>query len=131
MCSTNFDLNLEDFPQLPRIAPVHNSISYSKSIVKVVSTSSICISKPICNSNVPPSKPVSASFVCTIKPISNRNVRPSKTISPSSVSPIFGSSAPASKPTCAIYVRVSKPLLKMLVLVMYVQVNLVVVVMLA
>ena len=82
---------------------------FSKSIIKVVSTSSICRDKPICNSNIPPSKPVSASFVRASKPISNRNVDPSKTVSASSVRPVFHGSACASKPICAINVRVSKP----------------------
>ena len=67
MCSTDFNLNLEDFPTLPPIAPVRNSASFSKSIIKVVSTSSVCTGKLICGGNVPPSKLVNASFVCTSK----------------------------------------------------------------
>ena len=102
MCSTDFKLNLEDFPQLPRILPVRNSISFSRSIIKVVSGSSVRPDKSICDSTVSPSKPLSASFV------RNRNIRPSKTVSASSVSPIFGSSARASKPIRAINVRVTK-----------------------
>ena len=61
VCSTDFNLNLEDFSTLPGIVPVRNSISFSKSIFKVVSTSSVSPGKRICDSNVPPSKPVSAS----------------------------------------------------------------------
>ena len=75
VCSTDFNLNLEDFPTLPSIVPVRNSASFSKSIIKVVSTSSVRPGKLICDSNVPPSKPVSASFVHTGKPISNKNVQ--------------------------------------------------------
>ena len=107
MCSTDFNLNLEDFPQLPRIVPVCNSVSFSKSI-KWIITSSISPGEPICDSNVPASDTVSARFVCTSKPISSRNVRPSKTVYASFVSPIFGSSARASKPICAVNVHVSK-----------------------
>ena len=78
VCSTDFNLNLEDFPTLPSIVPVRNSVSFSKFIIKVVSTSSVRPGKFICDSNVPPSKPVSASFVHTGKPISNKNVSPIK-----------------------------------------------------
>ena len=49
---TGFNLNLEDFPQLPRIVPVRNSVSFSKSIINVVSTSSIRPGKPIFNINL-------------------------------------------------------------------------------
>ena len=66
MCSTDFNLNLEDFPTLPSIVPVRNFVSLSKSIIKVVSTSSICPGKLIFDSNVPPSKPVSATIIFTI-----------------------------------------------------------------
>ena len=86
MCSTDFNLNLEDFPTLPCIVPVRNSVCFSKSIFKVVGTSSVCPGKPICDSNVPSSKPVSASSGHTGKPISNRDVLPSKIVSASSVS---------------------------------------------
>ena len=85
VCSTDFNLNLEDFPTLPRTVPVRNPVSFNKSMFKVVSTSSVRPSKPICDSNVPPSKPVSASSFRASKPISNRNVRPSKTVSTSSL----------------------------------------------
>ena len=88
VCSADFNLNLQDFPTLARIAFVHNSVSFSKSIFKVVSTSSVRPGKPICDSNVPPSKHVSASSVQTSKPISNGNVHPSTTVSASSVSPV-------------------------------------------
>ena len=101
MCSKDLNLNLEDFPQLPRIVPVCNSVSFSKFIIKVSSTSSIRPGKPICDSNVPPSKPVSASFVRKSKPIGNRNVCPSKTVGAISVNPIFGSSARVGKPILA------------------------------
>ena len=37
--STDFNLNLEDFPILPSIVPDCNSVSFSKSIFKVVGTS--------------------------------------------------------------------------------------------
>ena len=77
-------MNLKDFPTLPRTNPV----SFNKSMFKVVSTSSVRPSKPICDSNVPPSKHVSASSVQTSKPISNGNVHPSTTVSASSVSPV-------------------------------------------
>ena len=87
LCSTDFSLNLEDFPILPRTVPVRSPVSFNKYIFKVVSTSSVCPIKPICDSNVPPSKPVSASSFGTGKPISNRNVCPSKTVSASSASP--------------------------------------------
>ena len=85
---------------MPRTAPVCNPVCFNKSIFKVVSTSSLRLSKPICDSNVPPSKPVSASSFRTGKPISNRNVRPSKTVSASSVSP--------GKPICASNVSLSE-----------------------
>ena len=52
VCSTDFNLNLEDFPTLPSIVPVRNSVSFSKSIIKVVSTSSVRPGKLICDSNV-------------------------------------------------------------------------------
>ena len=87
VCSTDFNFNLEDFPTLPRTIPVHNPVSFNQSMFKVVSTSSVRPSKPICDSNVPPSKPVSASSFRASKPIINRNVRPSETMSASSVSP--------------------------------------------
>ena len=103
---TDFNLNLEDFPQLPCIAPVRISVSFIKFIIKVVSNGSVCIGKPFCDSNVSPNKPVSASFVRT----SNRNARPNKTVSATSVSPIFGSSARASKPIRAINILVKKPI---------------------
>ena len=87
MSSKNFSLNLEDFPTLPCIVPVRNSFSFSKSIVKVVSTSSVRPGKLICDGDIPPSNPVNAIFVRASKPISNQNVHPSKTVSASSVSP--------------------------------------------
>ena len=87
VCSRNFSLNLEDLPTLPCIVPICNSFSFSKSIIKVVSTSSVRPGKLICDSNVPPSRPVNASFVRANKPISNQNVHLSKTVSASSVSP--------------------------------------------
>ena len=81
-------INLNETEKLGGITvPVRNPVSFNKSIFKVVSTSSVRPSKPICDSNVPPSKPVSASSFRASKPISNRNVRPSKTVSASSVSP--------------------------------------------
>ena len=76
VCSTDFNLNLEDFPTLPRTVPVRNPVSFNKSMFKVVSNSSVGLSKP-----------VSASSFRASKPVSNRNVRPSKTVSVSSVSP--------------------------------------------
>ena len=86
VCSTDFNLNLKDFPTLPCIVSVHNSTAFSKFIFKVVSTSSVVSGKLIFD-NVHPSKLVSANSVRTGKPISNRNVCPSKTVSASSVSP--------------------------------------------
>ena len=103
-----FIFEFVDFPQLPLIVPGFNSVSFSKSIITVVITSSVHQGKHICDSNVPASKPVSASFVCTSKPISNRNVRPSENVSAISISAIFCSSARASKPIRCINVRVSK-----------------------
>ena len=88
VCSADFNLNLQDFPTLARIAFVHNSVSFSKSIFKVVSTSSVRPGKPICDSIVPPSKHVSASSVQTGKPISNGNVHPNTTVGASSVTPV-------------------------------------------
>ena len=81
-------MNVEDFPTLSRIVPARNSVYFSKSIFKVVSTSSVRASKlfVIGKFHVPPRKPVSASSVRTGKPIGNRNVRSSKTVSPTSVS---------------------------------------------
>ena len=114
VCSTDFNLNLEDFPTLPRTVPVFNPVSFNKSIFKVVSTSSARPSKPICDSNVPPSKPVSASSFRTGKPISNRNVRPSKTVSASSVSPdkpICGSNVSLSEHVSFIIFHTSKPII--------------------
>ena len=114
VCSTDFNLNLEDFPTLPSIVPVRNSASFSKSIIKVVSTSSVRPGKLICDSNVPPSKPVSASFVHTGKPISNKNVRPIKTISASSVStgkPICDSNVSLSKHVSTFNFHPSKPII--------------------
>ena len=73
VCSTDFNLNF-------------NSVCFSKSIYKVVGTSSILPGKLISDSTVPPSKPVGASSAQTGVPISNRNVRLSKTVSVSSVS---------------------------------------------
>ena len=114
VCSTDFNLNLEDFPTLPRTVPVRNPISFNKSMFKVVSTSSVRPSKPICDSNVPPSKPVSASSFRASKPISNRNVRPSKTVSASSVSPgkpICGSNVSLSEHVSTIIFHPSKPII--------------------
>ena len=109
-CAPQIIFEFIDFPQLPLIVPICNSVSFSKSIVTVFSTSSVHRGKPIWDSNVSPSKPVSASFVRRIKPISNRNVRLSETVIASSVSVIFCSSALASKPIRCINVRVSKPI---------------------
>ena len=75
VCSIDSSLNLQDFPTFSRIAPVRNSVSFSKSIFKVVSARSVRPGNPICDSNVPPSKHVSPSSVQTGKPVSNRNVR--------------------------------------------------------
>ena len=80
VCSTVFNLNLEDFSTLPCTVPVCNPVSFNKSIFKVVPFVQV-------NPYVSPSKPISASSFHTGKPISNRNVRPSKTMSASSVSP--------------------------------------------
>ena len=41
VCSTDFNLNLEDFPTLPRTVPVCNPVSFNKSKFKFVSTSSV------------------------------------------------------------------------------------------
>ena len=100
MCSTHFNLNLEDCPTLPRIVPSHNSPSFCKPISKAVSTSSVRPGKPICDRNVSPSKPVSVSSRLTDNPISNRNVLPRETVSTSSVSP--------GKPTCGSNVSLSE-----------------------
>ena len=35
VCSTDFNLNLEDFPQLPLILPVRNSVCFSNPIIKL------------------------------------------------------------------------------------------------
>ena len=129
-CSTDFNLNLEDFSTLPRTVPVRNPVSFSKPIIKVVSASSICPGKPTCDSDVSPSKPVSAILVQTSKPISNSNVCPNKPVSASSVKPIFDSTSRASKPTPAINVRVAKPISENVRFVMYIKVNSLVVVML-
>ena len=72
-------INLNETEKLGGITvPVRNPVSFNKSIFKVVSTSSVRPSKPICDS---------ASFFGTGQPIRNKNVRPSKTVSASSVSP--------------------------------------------
>ena len=76
VCTTDFSSNLEDFTTFLRIVSVRKSVCFSKSIFKVVSTSSIRPGKPICDIDVPPSKTVSACSVCTDKSISNRNDRP-------------------------------------------------------
>ena len=94
---------------MSRIVPACNSISFSKSIIKWIITSSLRPGKPICDSNVPPSNTISARFVCTSKPISNRNIHPSKTVAASSISPIFGSILQASKLICAVNVCEGKP----------------------
>ena len=99
VCSTDFNLNLEDFPTFPCALPVRNPVFFNKSIFKVVSTSSVRPSKPICDSNVPPGQPVSASSFRTGKPIGNRNVYPSKTVS--------GSSFSSGKPICSCDVSLS------------------------
>ena len=115
VCSMDFNLNLEDFPKLPSIVPVHNSVSFSKSIIKVASISSVCPGKFICDSNVHPSKSVSASFVCTGKPISNKNVHPIRTVSASSVSPgkpICDSNVSLSKHVSAFNFHPSKPIIR-------------------
>ena len=75
MCSTDFNLNLKDFLTLPRIVPSRNSVSFSKSIFKAASTTSVRPGKPICDRNISPSKPVSVSSRLKGKPINNRNVR--------------------------------------------------------
>ena len=114
VCSTDFHLNLEDLPTLPRIVPVRNLVSFNKSMFKVVSTSSVRPSKSICDSNVPPSKPVSASSFRASKPISNRNVRPSKNVSASSVSPgkpICSSNVSLSEHVSTIIFHPSKPII--------------------
>ena len=106
--------NLEDFPTLPSIVPVRNSVSFSKSIVKLVSYSSVCPGKLICDSNVPPSKPVGPGFVHTGKSISNKNFRPIKTVSASSLSPgrpICGSNVTLSKHVSTFNVHPSKPII--------------------
>ena len=113
VCSTDFNLNLEDFLTLPRTVPVRNPISFNKSIFKVNSTSSLRPSKPICD-NLPPCKSVSASSFRTGKPISNRNVRPTKTVSASSVSPgkpICGSNVSLSEHVSTIIFHPSKPII--------------------
>ena len=110
---SDFNLNLEDFSTLLCTVPVCNPVFFNKSIFKVVSTSSIRPSKPICDSNVPPSKPVSASSFRASKPISNRNVRPSKTVSASSVSPgkpICGSNVSLSEHVSTINFHPRKPI---------------------
>ena len=109
LCSTCFNLNLEDFPTFSCIVLVRNFVSSSKSIFKVVTTSSVCQNKPICHSNVLASKPV------TDKPISNRNVHPSKFVGASSVSP--------GKLICGSNVSLTGLPVNMLVLVMFVQEN--------
>ena len=114
VCSTDFNLNLEDFPTLPRTVPVRNPVSFNKSMFKVVSTSSVRPIKLICNSNIPPSKPVSASSFGASKPISNRNIRPSKTVSASSVSPgkpICGSNVSLSEHVSTIIFHTSTPII--------------------
>ena len=114
VCSTDFKLNLEDFPTLPRTVPVRNPISFNKSMFKVVSTNSVRPRKPICDSNVPASKPVSASSFRVSKPISNRNVRPSETVNASSVSPckpICSSNVSLSEHVSTIIFHPSKPIL--------------------
>ena len=82
-------MNLENIPQLPRIVPVRNSVCFSKSIFKVVSASSVLPSKPIFDSNVPPSKTVSASNVSLSKPADTIIFHPSK--------PIIGGNIRSSK----------------------------------
>ena len=133
VCSTDFNLNLEDFPTLPRTVPVCNPISFNKSMFKVVSTSFTRPSKPICDSNVPPSTPVSTCSFRASKPISNRNVRPSKTVSASSVSPgkpICGSKVSLSEHVSTIIFHPSKPIIgsnvrssKPVSIVLFVRVN--------
>ena len=110
---TDFNLNLEDFPTLGSIVPVRNSVFFSKSIIKVVSTNFVRLGKLICGSNVPQSKPVSASFVRTGKPISNKNVHPIKTVNASSVSPgkrICGSNVSLGKYVSTFNFHTSKPI---------------------
>ena len=114
VCSTDFNLNLDDFPVLSSIVPFHNSISFRKSIIKIVSTSSVRPGKLICNSNVPSSKLVNASFVHTGKPISNKNVHPIKTVSTSSVytdKPICDSNVSLSKHVSTFNFHPSKPII--------------------
>ena len=36
MCSTDFNLNLEDFPTLPNIVPVRNSVSLVNPLLKLL-----------------------------------------------------------------------------------------------
>ena len=86
VCSTDINLNVEDFPTLSRIVPARNSIYFSKSILKLLVLVPFAQVNSIENLHVPPRKPVSASSARTGKPISNRNVRLSKTVSPTSVS---------------------------------------------
>ena len=114
VCSTDFNLNLENFPTLSRTVPVCDPVSFNKSMFKVVSTSSVRPGKPICDSNVAPSKPVSASSFRASKPVSNRNVRPSKTVSASSVSrgkPTCGSNVSLSEHVSTIIFHPSKPII--------------------
>ena len=78
-------MNQQNFSRLACIVPVCNwhldKPCFSKSFIKVLTTSYVCPGKPISNSDSPPSKPVSVSSVCTSKPISNRNTGPSETVS--------------------------------------------------
>ena len=114
LCSTCFNLNLEDFPTFSCIVLVRNFVSSSKSIFKVVTTSSVCQNKPICHSNVLASKPVTASSFCTDKPISHRNVHPSKFVGASSVSPgklICGSNVSLTELGSTIVFHPSKPIM--------------------
>ena len=113
LCSSDFNLNFRNFPTLLRTVPVRDPVSFNKSMFKGVSTSSVRPSKPICDSNVPPSKPVSVSSFRASKPISNRNVRPSKTVSVSSVSrgkPICGSNVSLIEHVSTIIFHPSRPI---------------------
>ena len=69
VCSTDFNSILEDFTTFPSIVPVRNSVSFSKSIIKVVSTSSVRPGKLICGRNVPPSKHVSLALFIQVNPL--------------------------------------------------------------
>ena len=80
---------------MPRIVPVRNSVSFTKSTFEVVSARSARPGKFICDSNVPLSKPVSAISVSASSVIPGR--------------PICGSNVSLSKHVSAIIFHASKP----------------------